>query len=183
MPEGTSVADGSHGPVAMCSGRRVFGVTGNAGQGKTSLVEDVIAQLILEGLSVSAIKHAHDGFDMDIPGKDSYRMRDAGCSEVMLVGDARWALMREYRNRPEPELEALVARMAPVDIVIVEGFRNSSIPKIEVFRPALGREPRWPGNPTIVAVATDAAVKASIPVLDLNDSAGVAAFIRRYVDP
>lgn len=107
-------------------------------------------------------------------------MREAGGSAVMLVGNARWALMREYRGHQEPELESLIARMAPADIILVEGFHASSIPKIEVFRPGLGRGPRWPGDPTIVAIASNEAMSAPLPALDLNDSSQIAKFIRRY---
>ncbi|HWQ39947.1 MAG TPA: molybdopterin-guanine dinucleotide biosynthesis protein B [Burkholderiales bacterium] len=163
------------------AGRRAFGFTGQSGNGKTSLLEKVIEHLILDGFTISAIKHAHHGFDIDKPGKDSYRMREAGCNEVMLVGDQRWVLMREFRRQPEPDLGMLLSRMEPVDLVLVEGFRDSPIPKIEVFRSSLGKAPLWPNNATIVAVASDESLDIDLPLLDLNDPRQIADFVRRYV--
>ncbi len=182
LPESVSIADKPVSkPKGLCAGRRAFGFAGTSGHGKTTLVEEVVAQLIFEGFSVSAVKHVHDGFDLDKPGKDSYRMRTAGCKEVMLVGDKRWGLMREFRDQREPELDALIPQMSHVDIVLVEGFRASPVPKIEVFRPSLGRAQRWPDDSTIVAVASDERLDIPLPVLDMNDATQVAEFIRRYV--
>jgi molybdopterin-guanine dinucleotide biosynthesis adapter protein len=182
LPQYLSVIETANGsPSPLCAGRRVFGFAGTSGHGKTTLVEEVVAHLIVDGYRVSALKHVHDGFDMDQPGKDSYRMREAGCKEVMLVSDKRWALMRELGSDPEPSLDALVSQMGPVDIVLVEGFRASQIPKIEVFRPSLGKAPRWPGDQTIVAVATDESLDIPLQVLDMNDTMRVAAFVRHHV--
>jgi len=169
-------------PSPCYAGRCAFGFSGASGNGKTTLLEKVIAHLIVDGLSVSAIKHVRSGFDIDKPGKDSHRMREAGCGEVMLVGDNRWVLMREYRTGPEPDLEELFSRMEPVDIVLIEGFRDSPIPKIEVYRPSHGKPPLWPDNPSIVAVASDERLDIGLPVLDLADSR-IADFVKACALP
>ena len=147
--------------------------------GKTTLITDVIDCLRLDGFTVSAIKRAHDGFDLDRPGKDSWRLREAGCREVMMVGDRRWALLHEYDTEPEPTPLALAQRMAGVDIVLFEGFRNAPIPMIEVFRPSLGRPMLWPNCPSVVAVAADGEVSCPLPVLDLGAPQAVATFCHR----
>ncbi len=130
------------------------------------------------GLRVSTIKHAHHGLDLDRPGKDSFRHREAGAEEVLVAGGARWALLRET---PEgtPSLASLAARLAPVDLVLVEGFKSYDCAKLEVHRPALGKPPLWPSTAGIVAVATDAATLpgCATPVLKLNDPAAVAGWI------
>jgi molybdopterin-guanine dinucleotide biosynthesis adapter protein len=133
---------------------RLVGFIGSSGSGKTTLIEHLLPVLKQRGLRVSAIKHAHHGFDLDRPGKDSFRYREAGAEEVMLVADGRWALLREE----EATLPELVARMAPVDLVLVEGFKLADIPKIEIFRPGLGKTPFYPADPGVVAVASDEAV-------------------------
>lgn len=163
--------------------KKVFGFTGLSNSGKTTLIEDVIAWFRFEGYTVSTIKHAHHGFDIDKPGKDSYRMREAGAHEVFLVGDRRWILMHEYRDEDEPSLESLVERLAPCDIVLVEGFRTSSVPKVEVYRPSSGATPSWPDNRSIVAVATDSQIDCPLPTLDLNRSEEIAGFVRNYLLP
>ncbi|ATJ87153.1 molybdopterin-guanine dinucleotide biosynthesis protein B [Ralstonia solanacearum] len=162
----------------------VIGITGTSGSGKTTLIEQLIARFVRDGRRVAAIKHAHHGFDLDTPGKDSYRMRAAGSAEVVLVGDRRLALMREYAPAHEPELADVLALLSPeTDVVIVEGYKRSTFPKIEVFRPALGRAPLWPTIGGVVAVATDAPMPAGIAagmagvaVLDLNDVDAVYRF-------
>ena len=159
----------------------LFGFVGRSGAGKTTLITDVIDCLRLDGFTVSAIKRAHDGFDLDRPGKDSWRLREAGCREVMMVGDRRWALLHEYDKEPEPTPLALALRMANVDIVLFEGFRNAPIPMIEVFRPALGRPMLWPNCSSVVAVASDGEVSCPLPVLDLAAPQGVAAFVVTHV--
>jgi molybdopterin-guanine dinucleotide biosynthesis protein MobB len=127
------------------------------------------------GLRVSTLKRTHHDVDMDKPGKDSFRHRAAGAEEVMVVSGTRWALLRET---PEgADLATLVARMAPVDLVLAEGFKFDAFPKIEVFRPALGKPLLWPDTPGIMAVATDAKLDGDVPVLDLNAAAEVAAWI------
>ena len=109
---------------------KVFGFAGFSGSGKTTLLEKVIPLLVARGLNVSLIKHAHHNVDIDKPGKDSYRHREAGCSEVMLVSSTRWALMHELRNEPEPSLEEQLARFSPCDLILVEGYKENAIPKI-----------------------------------------------------
>lgn len=155
----------------------LLGFIGRSGAGKTTIITDVIESLRIDGFSVSAIKRAHDGFDLDQPGKDSWRLREAGCREVMLVGDRRWALLREYRNEPEPDPLALAERMCGVDIVLFEGFRGAPIPMIEVYRPALALPMLWPAFPSVVALATDGDVDCPLPVLDLRAPQNVVDFI------
>ena len=162
--------------------KKVFGFTGLSGSGKTTLIAQVIDWLRLQGFTVSAIKHTHHGFDLDSPGKDSWRMREAGAGEVWLVSNRRSVLMQEFRDRAEPTVPELVARMAPCDVVIVEGFKRDPTPKIEVHRPSLDFPPVWPGNPSVVAVATDVPVTCDLPLLDLNDIQAIGRFVLRYLD-
>lgn len=159
---------------------KVFGIAGWSGSGKTTLLEKLIPALIARGLKVSVIKHAHHGFDIDKPGKDSWRHREAGAAEVMLACGTRWALMHECRAEPEPQLAELLARLAPCDLVLVEGFKQEPVPKLEVHRPAHGKPPLFAERDDIVAVASDAAIAAPIPVLPLNDIAALADFIIGY---
>lgn len=161
--------------------KKVFGFTGLSGSGKTTLIAQVIDWMRQQGLTVSAIKHTHHGFDLDSPGKDSWRMREAGAGEVWLVSNRRSVLMQEFRDRSEPTVPELVARMAPCDVVIVEGFKRDPTPKIEVHRPSLDFPPVWPSNPSVVAVATDGQVTTDLPTLDLNDVAAIGGFVLRYL--
>jgi molybdopterin-guanine dinucleotide biosynthesis protein B len=163
--------------------KKIFGLTGSSNAGKTTLAEELIAWFRFEGYLISTVKHAHHGFDIDRPGKDSFRMREAGAQEVFLVGDRRWVLMHEYADEDEPSLESLVERLAPCDVVLVEGFRRSDVPKIEVYRPSLGNPPSWPDNPTIVAVAADAPIDCPLPVLDLNRPVEIAQYIHNFLFP
>ena len=156
---------------------KVFGIAGWSGSGKTTLLEKLIPALIARGLKVSVIKHAHHGFDIDKPGKDSWRHREAGAAEVMLACGTRWALMHECRAEPEPQLAELLARLAPCDLVLVEGFKQEPVPKLEVHRTAHGKPPLFAERDDIVAVASDEAIAATIPVLPLNDIAALADFI------
>ena len=170
---------------------KVFGLAGYSGSGKTTLLEDLIPRLNAAGLRVSLIKHAHHRFDIDQPGKDSYRLREAGCSEVLLVSDHRWVLMHELRGEPEPSLEEQIARFSECDLVLVEGFKHTPIPKLEVHRPSVGK-PLIAGSgvETIVAVATDepdtvaaqTALPTGLPILDLNDRDAIAVFILRHME-
>jgi molybdopterin-guanine dinucleotide biosynthesis adapter protein len=154
---------------------KIFGLVGRSGSGKTSLMVRLLPELRSRGLSVSTIKHAHHGFDLDHPGKDSFRHREAGAKEVMLVADARWALMHEIGDAPEPPLEDLVRRMAPVDFVLIEGFHTHGHPMIEVYRPSEGHALLWNEGSNIVAVASDEPLPAvTVPVLDLNDAQAIA---------
>jgi molybdopterin-guanine dinucleotide biosynthesis protein B len=161
---------------------KVIGFTGWSGSGKTVLLTAVLPLLIARGLSVSTVKHAHHGFDLDQPGKDSWRHRQAGAREVLIGSGRRWALMHELSG-PEPDLPQLLGRMAPVDLVLVEGFKSNPHPKIEVFRPSLERAPLWPGRGDIVAVAADGAVAAGgRAVLDVNDPPMVAAWLCGFLE-
>lgn len=169
---------GSRGTTSEDGGMQVFGLAGWSGSGKTTLLEALLRELIGRGLSVSTIKHAHHNLDVDRPGKDSYRHRAAGASEVVLLSSNRWTIMHELRGGPEPTPAELIERMAPVDLVLVEGFKKHAHDKLEVHRPALGKPLLCGGDPHIVAVASDAPLKtAGIPVFDLNDIPGIADFI------
>ncbi len=156
---------------------RVFGIAGYSGAGKTSLLEKVIPEFGARGLTVSVIKHAHHGFDLDRPGKDSWRHREAGAREVLMLSADRWVLMHELRGSEEPPLASQLQLLSPCDVVLIEGFKAAPVPKVEVYRPATGKPPLWPENPHVVAVATDAAIETTLPVLDANDAAAVADFI------
>lgn len=160
---------------------KVFGFAGRSGSGKTTLMERVIPLLAAGGLRVSVIKHTHHAFDVDRPGKDSYRHREAGAVEVLLTSDTRWVLMHELRGLPEPELCGQLARLSPCDLVLVEGFKRQPIPKLEVHRAASGTAPLFPGDPHIVALAADVAVHGELPIFGLTDYAAIAAFIRAHV--
>ncbi|MBI2306136.1 MAG: molybdopterin-guanine dinucleotide biosynthesis protein B [Rhodocyclales bacterium] len=165
---------------------KVFGIAGYSGSGKTTLLERLIPRLTARGLKVSVIKHAHHGFDIDRPGKDSWRHREAGASEVMLTGGERWALLHESRGEAEPTLDEYLAHFSPCDLVLVEGFKHEPVPKLEVHRPANGKPPLWPENPHVVAVATDepaqAVLPAHLPVLDLNDIDAIADFVMNTLE-
>jgi molybdopterin-guanine dinucleotide biosynthesis protein B len=156
---------------------KIFGFAGWSGSGKTTLIERVVPLLTTRGLTVSLIKRAHHEFDVDQPGKDSYRHRHAGCSEVMLSSSVRWALMHELRGSAELTLDELVARMSPCDLLIVEGFKRQPIPKIEVFRSANGKVPLYPDDPHVVAIATDVRIDSPLPQFALDDVAQIADFV------
>ena len=160
---------------------KVFGFTGYSNAGKTTLIERLIPRFIGQGLKVSLIKHAHHGFDVDRPGKDSYRHREAGASEVMLVSDQRWALMHELREEPEPVLATLLARLSPCDLVLVEGFKTSDLPKLEVHRAGNGKPLIYPGSANIVALVSDVQPDVPVPCFGLDDVEAVAAFILRHL--
>ena len=156
---------------------KIFGIAGYSGSGKTTLLEKLIPQFTARGLKVAVIKHAHHGFDIDRPGKDSYRHREAGACEVLLSCNDRWALMHERRSDADVTLDELVARLAPCDLVLIEGFKQEPVPKLEVYRPENGKQPLFPGRQDIVAVASDAEVATSLPRLALDDVAGIADFV------
>ncbi len=157
---------------------RVFGLAGWSGSGKTTLLTRLLPELTRRGLSVSTVKHAHHSFDPDQEGKDSWRHREAGAREVMIATSRRWALIHEHRGTAEPPLETLLARMAPVDLVLVEGFKRGSHAKLEVHRPALGKPLLCRDDPNVVALASDAPVAGvTVPVFALDDIAGIARFI------
>jgi molybdopterin-guanine dinucleotide biosynthesis protein B len=158
-----------------------FGLAGWSGSGKTTLVRALVPALVARGLRVSTVKHAHHDFDVDQPGKDSYEHRHAGAGEVLVSSARRWALMHEHRGAPEPTLDELLAKLSPCDLVLVEGFKGETHPKLEVYRPSVGK-PRLAGEvPGVVAVASDETVDGGgLTVLDLNDVDAVAAFILEY---
>src|SRR3979411_3154399 len=156
---------------------RIFGLAGWSGSGKTTLLAALIPELVARGLSWSTIKHAHHEFDIDQPGKDSWRHREARASEVMVASARRWALMHELRALPEPSLDELMARMSPVDLLLVEGFKRQPHPKLEVHRPSPRKPLLSPEDPLVVAIASDEAFAAPLPLLPLGDAGAVAAFI------
>jgi molybdopterin-guanine dinucleotide biosynthesis adapter protein len=157
---------------------RLIGFAGWSGSGKTTLITKLIPALTGRGLRVSTIKHAHHAFDIDQPGKDSWLHRQAGATEVLVASANRFALIHELRGAPEPSLAKLVARLAPADIVVVEGFRHGAHPKIEIFRPELGKPPLHPDDPMIVAVAAPEPIDGlTVPWLPLNDAEAIAGFI------
>ncbi|HEX7389183.1 MAG TPA: molybdopterin-guanine dinucleotide biosynthesis protein B [Acidiphilium sp.] len=156
---------------------RVIGLAGWSGSGKTTLLRRLLPVLIARGLRVSTLKHAHHAFDVDRPGKDSWLHREAGATEVLVSSARRWALMRELREDAEPGLAELLGHMSAVDLVVVEGFKQEPHPKIEIHRKAAGKPPLHPGDPDIVAIASDTPFpSAGIPVLDLDDIDAIAAF-------
>ena len=156
---------------------KIFGIAGYSGSGKTTLLEKLIPQFTARGLKVSVIKHAHHGFDIDRPGKDSYRHRAAGASEVLLSCNDRWALMHERREQSDVTLDELLTRLAPCDLVLIEGFKQEPVPKLEVYRPENGKPPLFPERSDIVAVASDVVLATSLPRLALDDVAGIADFV------
>jgi molybdopterin-guanine dinucleotide biosynthesis protein B len=157
---------------------KIFGFAGWSGSGKTTLVIKLIPELVGRGVRVSTIKHAHHTFDIDQPGKDSYEHRTAGATEVMVSSASRWALMHETRGGAEPSVEQLAARMTPVDLLLIEGFKAYPHDKIEVYRAAVGKPLLCGTDEHIVAVASDGAVpEAGVPVLDMNDVPAIADFI------
>ena len=160
---------------------RVFGIAGHSGMGKTTLLERLLPELRARGLTVSLIKHSHKDIEIDRPGKDSYRHREAGAYEVLITANKRWVLMHELRDEAEPTLEEQLTRLSPCDLVIVEGFKRADIPKIEIWREANGKPMLYPQDPNIVAVACDAEIECrGLPVLPLNDPPTIAQFILEH---
>ena len=159
--------------------RKAIGFIGYSNSGKTTLIEQLIPRLRAQGLSVSAIKNAHHGFDMDRPGKDSFRYREAGAGQVLISTTERWALLTET-PKGHATLDDLLGKLAPCDLVIVEGFKSEGrIPRIEVRRATVEDPPIYPHDPNVIAVAADFALECPLPVLDLNDADKIAAFIMR----
>ncbi len=162
----------------MTTPPKSFGLVGRSGSGKTTLAVQLIPELKSRGYRVSTMKHTHHSVDIDQPGKDSYTHREAGAEEVMIASSKRWALMHELRGEDEPDMKTLIAKMTPVDLVLIEGFKKHAYPKLEVYRPTLGKTPLYPSDPAIVAVAGDEKPgDLSQPFLDLNDIAAIADFI------
>ncbi|MEM1130526.1 MAG: molybdopterin-guanine dinucleotide biosynthesis protein B [Pseudomonadota bacterium] len=157
---------------------RIYGVTGWKNAGKTGLMERLVTEITGRGHSVSTLKHAHHGFDIDQEGRDSHRHRVAGATEVLLASSRRWALMHELRDRDEPALEMLLTKLAPVDLVLIEGYKRDRHPKVEAWRAACGNALIAPGDPTIRAVASDVVLPdLSVPRFHLDDTVAIADFI------
>jgi molybdopterin-guanine dinucleotide biosynthesis adapter protein len=162
----------------MENGMKVIGVAGWSGAGKTTLLARLIPYFVAEGLRVSAIKHAHHSFDVDVPGKDSWVLRASGAAEVLVSSGQRFALMHELRGAAEPRLPELLAKMSPVDLVIVEGFKTEPHRKIEVHRAANGKDFLFPADPGIVGIASDTVIKTDLPLAHLDDIPAIAAMMR-----
>jgi molybdopterin-guanine dinucleotide biosynthesis protein B len=163
---------------------RVIGLAGWSGSGKTTLLAKLLPALIARGRTVSTIKHAHHAFDVDQPGKDSHTHRLAGASEVLVSSANRWALMHELRGEAEPMLHDLLMRLSPVDLVIVEGFKTQTHPKLEVHRSDAGKPLLYPNDPNIVAIASDKRPpNTALPFADLNDIERVAALVDELARP
>ena len=160
---------------------KIFGFAGYSGSGKTTLIEKLIPLFTARGLKVSLIKHAHHQFDVDTPGKDSYRHRHAGCTEVLVTSSRRWVLMHELRGEAEPDLQEQIKHLSPCDLLLVEGFKHDPIPKLEVYRAEVGEPLLHPHDANIAAVATDAALDTPLPTLNLNDPAAIAGFVLRHL--
>lgn len=161
---------------------RILGIAGYSGSGKTTLVKTLLPALIDRGLEVSTLKHAHHAFDIDTPGKDSYEHRRAGARQVLISSEKRWALVREHRGQAEPALQDLLAKLDPVDLVLVEGWKHGDHPKLEVHRPAAGTPLLALTDPHVLAVATDAQSLPGVrvPLLALNDVQAIADFAAAY---
>jgi len=167
---------------------RAFGLAGWSGSGKTTLMGRLLPELTRRGLSVSTVKHAHHDFDVDQPGKDSWRHRQAGATEVLVASDRRWVLMHELRGAPEPGLLDLIGRMSPVDLLLVEGFKRHPMPKLEICRPSLGKAPLWPEDSSVLALAANEPLpeawrnRCGLPVLDLDAVGAIADFILAHAE-
>ena len=162
---------------------RIIGLAGWSGSGKTTLLTKLIPQLTARGLAVSTVKHAHHAFDLDQPGKDSHSHRLAGAAEVLVGSATRWALVHELRGAAEPTLRDLLAKLAPVDLVIVEGYKREPHPKLEVHRTAVRKPLLQPDDPHIVAIASDQQVPAAVPVVSLDDLEAIADIVLRHAAP
>lgn len=163
----------------------VFGITGWKNSGKTTLAAGLISELTRRGYAVTALKHAHESFDIDQPGRDSFRFREAGARRVVLSSPKRWAVMQELQNEPEAQFEELLAKVGPCDVVVVEGFKNEMFPKLEIRREgAASREPLIAKIPQVVAVASDrpALESVDLPVFHIDDVVGIAGFVVAYLE-
>ena len=157
---------------------KIFGIIGWSGSGKTTLIENLLPELGARGLAVSTVKHSSHDFEIDKPGKDSFRHRQAGAREVLVSSAKRWALVHEIRKEREAKLDDLIARMTPVDLILIEGFKAHAHPKIEVYRKAVNPELSAPNDADIVAIASDAPVaQTKLPVFSLDDAGAIAEFI------
>lgn len=159
---------------------KVFGFAGYSGAGKTTLIEKLIPLFTARGLTVSLIKQTHHDFDIDQPGKDSWRHRKAGCAEVLVASAKRWALMHELRDMQEPSLAQHLARLSPCDLILVEGYKKEAIPKLEVHRSTNGKPFLFPDDTHIIAVAGDVPLNNHLPWFELNQPERIATFILRH---
>jgi molybdopterin-guanine dinucleotide biosynthesis adapter protein len=163
---------------------RIIGLAGFSGSGKTTLIAKVIPRLVARGLTVSTLKHAHHGFDVDQPGKDSHTHRMAGATEVLVASERRWALVHELRQEHEPALAGLLRKLSPVDLVLIEGYKRAPHPKLEVHRAATGAALLAPDDPAIVAIASDAPLpQAKVPVVGLDDIDAIVDILLRHAVP
>lgn len=160
---------------------KIFGFAGYSGSGKTTLIEQLIPLFTVRGITVSLIKHAHHTFDIDQPGKDSYRHRQAGCAEVLVTSSRRWVLMHELRGAPEPGLAEHIRRISPCDLLLVEGFKREHIPKLEVYRAEVGEPLLHPHDRDIVAIASDQQLNTRLPQFNLNEHPVIADFVLKHV--
>ena len=160
---------------------KIFGFAGYSGSGKTTLIERLIPLFTARGLKVSLIKHAHHTFDVDTPGKDSYRHRHAGCTEVLVTSSRRWVLMHELRGAAEPDLNEQIKHLSPCDLLLVEGFKYAPISKIEIYRAVAGEPLLHPHDKNIVAIASDASLNTPLPQLDLNQPPQIADFMLKHL--
>ena len=157
---------------------RIFGIAGHSGMGKTTLLEHLVPELQSRGLVVSVIKHSHKDLDIDRPGKDSYRLRETGCHEVLVMGRRRWVLMHELSEDIEPPLSLLLDQLQSCDLVLIEGFKQGNFPKLEVWRAELNKQSLSPTLPGVLAVATnDTFTTLDVPILALSDTVSIADFI------
>ena len=156
---------------------KIFGFAGWSGSGKTTLIEQVVPRFVRSGLKVSLIKHAHHRFDVDHPGKDSFRHRAAGCSEVLVASEERWALMHEMRGEAEATVEEQIRRMSPCDLLLIEGYKHYPLPKLEIYRAANGKPLLHPEDEHIVALATDTPVQSLLPQFGLEDYDAIVEFV------
>jgi molybdopterin-guanine dinucleotide biosynthesis protein B len=163
---------------------RIIGLAGWSGSGKTTLIAKVLPRLIARGQRVSTLKHAHHGFDLDQPGKDSFMHRTAGATEVVISSAKRFAVLHELRDEPEWDLANLLGKLAPVDLVLVEGFKRDAFPKLEIHRAANGKPLIHPDDPHIAAIASDTPLpQAKVPVIDLDDIEAIADMLLRHAAP
>lgn len=160
---------------------KIFGFAGYSGSGKTTLIEKLIPLFTARGLRVALIKHAHHAFDVDQPGKDSYRHRQAGCGEVLVTSSRRWVLMHELRGAPEPGLGEHLEHLSPCDLVLVEGYKREAIPKLELYRASVGEPLLHPHDRHIVAVASDVRLDTALPQFDIDAPQPIAGFVLRHV--
>jgi molybdopterin-guanine dinucleotide biosynthesis protein B len=166
---------------------KALGIAGYSGSGKTTLIERLLPRLASAGLAVSVIKQSHHDFEVDRPGKDSWRHRQAGAREVLLTSPHRWMLVGELRGAPEPDLQAHIARLSHCDLVLVEGYKHANLTKIEVWRAANGKPWLHPDDPRFIAVVADAppsgGLDRGLVHFDLDDLEGIAEFIQRWLHP